>query len=61
MSGSLDQYDDHIVGMILNLKPSKYRISLWIRSSTNFDQIIEMSQRDGWHGVVKYIDEEKYA
>lgn len=27
----------------------------------NFDQIIEMSQRDGWHGVVKYIDEEKYA
>nr|XP_027204237.1 probable cyclin-dependent serine/threonine-protein kinase DDB_G0292550 [Dermatophagoides pteronyssinus] len=45
MSGSLDQYDDHIVGMILNLKPSKYRISLWIRSSTNFDQIIELGKQ----------------
>ena len=27
----------------------------------NFDQMIETWQRDGWHGAVKYIDEEKYA
>ncbi|KAH7643586.1 hypothetical protein HUG17_5948 [Dermatophagoides farinae] len=45
MSGSLGDYDWNIVGMILNLKPTKYRISLWIRSSTNFDQIIELGKQ----------------
>ena len=33
---------DIVVGLILNFKPSKYRVSLWTRSCSDFNQMIQL-------------------
>lgn len=42
LSGCLGPPGDLIVGLILHFKAQKYRVSLWIRSCSDFNQVIQL-------------------